>query len=262
MRTADRMAALDRAVAQESQRMTVGMASVHAMTPAEIVEQMEEEAFRASDQGDRERMACRVEVMAGLMGYLLAEGPHPARVRERMEGALRSFCPELLARMSGEEMWWQERDVADVLGRHAATLRAARSVAQGRGALSEWWDELRDDPDMETVVETLSGLLAYWLSEGTKWRLVTSVTLCIAKALCPHLIGHMSLEEIAVLSGDAGGRATPSHRIRRLYNHRIEAAGMLGSYVHFQKSPTTCARYAASQIGNQNRKKNHARKGH
>jgi len=64
------------------------------------------------------------------------------------------------------------------------------------------------------------------------------------------------LEDIAVLSGDAGGRATPQNRTKRLFNNRVKAAGFKACHVHFQKSPETIEKYRRAQMGNSNRSKN------
>jgi hypothetical protein len=234
--------------------VTGGGASLHGMTPAEAVMEAEEAEERAEEV---ERQRVRQEVFAGLLGYLFAEGPDPALLRERIEGFYVAVVPQLLPRIHGPREWVGRAAVVEVLRRRMG----AADVGEGRGALATWWRQLEGMEDGQTVARTLALMGGLLLSEGTTWRLVTSTALCLAKALRPQLVGGMSLEDIAVLSGDGGGRATPCDRIQRLYNERVAAAGARACRVHFQKTAGVVEKYREAQAGNANRRRKRRRRG-
>lgn len=248
----DRAAYMDRLLVREGHRLTTGASSLHALDPSEMMMRMEEEAADPAAAVSREREALRVEIFSGYAEYLFADGPEPEQVRARIEGFFQSFQPELLP-LRGAMVWVSHEVVGQVIRKHAPRLAALRAASQSRGALSEWYRELRREPDFESVCETIARLIAFTLREGNRWRNVVSVAYCLAKALRPHLIAGMSLEDIAKLSGDSG-RATPSDRVRRLYNRVVERAGGKGCQVHFQKSAAVVEKYGQAQLGNQNRR--------
>jgi hypothetical protein len=81
----------------------------------------------------------------------------------------------------------------------------------------------------------------------------------IAKAIYPELLREdgrdMSLERLGDVFDEPNrpaARARWSGRVRRVYNRPVEEAGGV-AHAHFQKSATTCAKYAAAQRGNHNR---------
>lgn len=250
------MERLDRDVAREECRLTVGASALHAMDPAEAMMRMEEEA---GERMERERHALQCEIFNGMLEYLLADGPAPECVRRRLEGLLGSFAPGTLRTMRGPHVWADPAEVVAVLRQRQRWLREVRVSARGKARLFTWAEELKREEDVRTVAETISGLVRYWLSEGPRWRNAVATSLCLAKAWRPELIGGMSLDQLARLCGDGGGRATPSARIRRLYNDRVDAAGRLATQVHFQKSAAACERYAKAQKDNSNRRKKRRR---
>lgn len=241
----DEAEVLDRMAARESGRLTAGVEALHVLDPAEAMMRAEE---GPDGRMERERPALEHEIFNGLLEYLLGEGPDPVRVRDRLEGALRAFVPGVTEKMRGPLVWVREEVVVEVLRRRSAE-------DGGEARLSTWVRALEAEEDSKTVARTLGGLIRFVLVEGLRWKAAVAVVYCLAKALRPELIGHMSLEDVARLSGDLGGRATPSARIRRIYNARVSAAGMLASHASFQKSEEACRRYAAAQLGNGNRKK-------
>ena len=111
----------------------------------------------------------------------------------------------------------------------------------------------------EVRQEAFHKLLNYFFADGAHPLDVVRRVYATVKALRPDLIGDMSLEDLAVLSGD-GGRATTSARIRRIYNKLIEDhdGGKVSAW--FQKSESTVEKYRQAQQGNSNRKSG-ARKG-
>lgn len=247
----DPIAAADRSLFRDSPRITAGASAYHALDPSEIAMRLEE--FDPLAHAASERWALRNEIFSGFIEYCFADGPDPVEVRKRIDGFFQSFHPDLADRIQGPLVWVSPQVVAGVLGKHARKLEAVREVHRSRGSLSGWNRELEHEIDFETVREMLVELVKFMASEGKDWRRITSVAYCLAKALRPALIAGMSLEDIALLSGDEGGRATTQHRIKRLFNNRVEEAGFKACHVHFQKSAATIEKYRAAQKGNRNR---------
>lgn len=256
---------MDRALFRNIQRDVYGASAFHALDPSQMAMRLEE--FDGEDHSTEERAALRCEIFSGFVEYLFADGPAPEAVRSRIEGFFTSFHPELAGVIKGPREWISPERVAAVLNqkKYKSRLRAEEEAASSRGALSTWVRELEAEFDLECVWETLVALIHFLVSEGKSWRIVTATAYCIAKALRPHVLAGMSLEDIATLSGDEGGRATPSARGKRLISRRLAAAGGKATHVHYQKSAETVKKYAAAQMGNNNRTKNHkpekARKG-
>jgi hypothetical protein len=248
----DPIAAADRSLYRDASRLTAGAAAYHALDPSEIAMRLEE--YDPLAHAASERWALRNEIFSGFIEYCFADGPDPAEVRARIAGFIDSFCPDLIETIRGPVEWVSPQVVAAVLGKHTLKLAAVRDSHRSRGSLSGWNAEMQREIDLETVRGMLVELVKFISSEGNDWRRITSVAYCIAKALRPSLIAGMSLADIALLSGDEGGRATPQHRIKRLFNNRVEAAGFKGCHVHFQKSSAVIEKYRDAQIGNKNRR--------
>jgi hypothetical protein len=249
----DQAAAADRMLYREESRLTSGASAYHQLDPSEIAMRLEEQD--PATIAAQERASLRNEIFSGAAEYLFADGPDPAEVRLRIEGFFRSFHPDLCDQIRGPLTWCQPDAVAAVLRKYHLKLAAVAADARSRGSLSTWSRELERETDSETVAQTLAGLIEFIASEGRTWRHLVAVAYCVAKALRPSLIAGMSLHDIAILSGDEGGRATPCDRIKRLYNRRLAAAGAKGSQVHFQKSSGVSATYATAQLGNHNRRR-------
>jgi hypothetical protein len=253
--------AVDRLLLKHVQRDVFGATAFHGLDPAQMCMALEE--FDGEDHASTERSALRCEIFAGFVEYLFADGPEPECVRSRIEGFFNSFHPGLAGQIKGDRDWVDPERVSQVLRKkqYAAHLRAKEEAATSRGALSTWVRDLEAEFDLECVWETIVALIGFMVSEGKSWRTVTSVAYCIAKALRPAVLAGMSLHDIAILSGDEGGRATPCNRTKRLVSRRLAAAGAKATHVHFQKSPETVKKYSAAQMGNDNRaQKNPKRK--
>lgn len=253
----DRAAIADRMLYHGRDRVIAGAAALHQIAPDEAMLRAEEAA-----EGflEKERHALEVEVFAGFREYLFADGPEPVMVRARIEGALRSFRPEVLPLMAGPLEWVPAAEVAQVLERRAGRLAAVRAAASSRGALSTWFTSLSEEADQRTVERTMDALLDLLLENGQRWQSAVQVAYALVKGLSPELLGGMSLAEIAILGGDAG-RATPSARIKRIYSRRVEAAGLSATFLHFQKGATVVEKYRIAARGNQNRRKKRRRGG-
>lgn len=249
----DQSAAADRMLFREASRLTVGASAYHQLDPSEIAMQLEE--YDEMDHAECERFALRNEIFSGFAEYIFADGPAPCDVRERLEGFFRSFHPDLCDKIKGPHKWCPPEIVASVLRKYQVKLAAVASAARSRGSLFNWSRELDREIDFEGVRQTLVGLVEFMASEGHTWRHLTAVAYCVAKALRPSLIAGMSLHDIAILSGDEGGRATPSDRGKRLFNRRLEKAGFKGCWTHYQKSPEVTEKYREAQMGNHNRQK-------
>lgn len=252
----DDFSKIDRAVFREHARMTAGSSAFHSLDPAEMVMRMEEAAADPGTLTQRERETLRAEVFSGFAEYLFADGPDPREVRRRIQGLFESFTPALLPKIKGPVEWIAPGEAEAILRRYAGKILAEREAAAGTsGHLGTWMRTLRAERDFDFIRSTIVALVELLLSQGRSWRLATSTAYCLAKALRPHLIAHMPLADIARLSGDLGGRATPTNRIKRLYNRRLEAAEAKGSYIWFQKSASAVAAMSAAQRGNSNRKR-------
>ena len=249
----DQAAAADRLVFRYGESLTCGASALHGMDPFEIACRIEEQK-NPEERAAADRWALRHEIFSGFVEYVFADGPAPKDVRERLEGFFRSFYPELADRIRGEHEWVAPEKVATVLRKHYKKLAAVAAAQRSRGSLSHWNAELELEIDFEGVREMLVELVKLVASQGSDWRRVTAATYCIAKALRPALIAGMSLEDIAILSGDKGGRATPQNRTKRIYNDRVEAAGFKAIHVHFQKSAAVIEKYREAQKGNTNRR--------
>lgn len=244
----DRQMAMDAEVWRECATMTGGADAWHALDPAELCMLAEERGGEQDAAADRE--ALREEVFSGFMEYLFGDGPDPVCVRLRVSGLLECLAPTDFRMMRGALTWTHRRHVDRVLRRHAGRLESEG----GRARLSVWLDSLRTETDVVCVGETIGKLIELLTSEGHRWRSTVAMCYALAKALRPHLIGGMSLEDVAVLGGD-GGRATPCARVKRIYNKRVEKAGAKAPLVYYQKTKYAAESYAEAQQGNRNRAK-------
>ncbi len=245
---------------EESGHDIFGISALHRLDPAGMAMKLEEHEL--DEYLLAERSALRAEIFCGFLEYLFAEGPAPNVVRERIEGFIFSYSYELGFQIKGEKQWVAPMDVDSVLAqpKYRQRLQECQNAATSRGALSVWVRELKNERDITCVDQTLMALATLMASEGKTWKACTAVAYCIAKSLRPQLIAGMSLHDIAILSGDAGGRATPSDRTRRIVNRRLAAAGAKACSVHFQKPDQAVQKYSTAQLGNKNRAKSKKRK--
>lgn len=247
--------ALDRAAARFATRDTYGAAAMHGLDPFEIVARLEETRLDPAAAAQFDREALRKEIFSGYIEYIFCDGPDPECVRRRIDGFLQSLAPEVHERITGPLHWVSATAVRTILRApiYRAKLRALRTSHPA--ALSTWCLQLDREIDQHWVARTISEIVKFAISQGANWKALVAVAYCMAKSFHPHLLAGMSLEHIAVLSGDEGGRATPSDRARRLYNRRVAESGAKATSVPFQKSASTVLKYAAAQQGNHNRKK-------
>jgi hypothetical protein len=245
---------------EESGHDIFGISALHRLDPAGMVMALEEHDL--DEHLLAERSALRAEIFCGFLEYLFAEGPAPDAVRERIEGFIFSYSPELGLQIKGEKQWISAMVADGVLTqpKYRQRLQECQAAATSRGALFAWVRELSKERDTYCVDQTLMALATLMASEGKTWKACTAVAYCVAKSLSPHLIAGMSLHDIAILSGDAGGRATPSDRARRIINRRLAAGGAKACSVHFQKRDETVKKYSTAQLGNKNRAKSKKRK--
>lgn len=245
--------ALDRAALRYAERDTYGSAAMHGLDPAEIVARIEERALDPMAGRREERMHLRNEVLAGFIEYSFCDGPSPDLVRRRIAGFIESFSPETTDRIKGPKTWVLPNKVHAVLRKPAYRAKlAALQDARHEGNLSAWWRELEAEIDTECVKSTIVAIIEFICRQGHNWKAIVASAYIIAKSYHPHLLAGMSLDDIATLSGDSG-RATPSHRAKRLVTRTLEEGGCKATAVPFQKSATACQSYAAAQKGNHNR---------
>jgi hypothetical protein len=247
--------------------MTGGGDALWGLDPSEILSRMEE---ASETDSQREREALREEIFNTLLEYLFADGVEPWMVSARARAYIAGVIDQAedlqtikaldlhfqkITREKEDDFWKTAAAVSKALTPYAARFREIRSTLTGNASLSDWFKTLRTEEDRETVQESLRSLALLLVSQGTRPRHITGVVYCLAKTLKPELIASMSLETIAVLSGDKG-RATPQARCNRIYTLLLEQAGARATRYHHQKSATTAERCRAAQMGNSNRNKN------
>ena len=262
-RPADRGAeVLDRQALEEYGRMTGGLDAHHALAPDELAMMHEEGGER-----DGERDALREEIFSGVCAYTMAKGAHPLAVMERMRALMERFGADTLKKMPvGSGNWWDEAEVGEVCRKFEEARKRSGGEDETSAFLLSVSKKIREEGDEFFVFQSFRGLCRFWICEGTSWKAAVGVHMALLKTLRPSLLtvmerrnGNdvpvmMSLDDIAVLCGDAG-KATVSARIKRVFNRKLEAQGMLGCFAHFQKSPEAVERYRAAQKGNTNRRR-------
>lgn len=252
---------LDRAALRSADFDHYGSNALHGLDPSEIVCRIEEQLLDPAAACQCEREALRREILSGFIEYCFADGPDPQLVRIRLESFICAFSPTILSALHGPTEWVTPAAVRAILRKPAYRKKlSALHSGQEPARLSAWTLQLDSEVDSITVRQTISAILALLIREAARWKTATACAFALAKAYHPHLLAGMSLEDIATLCGDSGGRATPSDRIRRMHNRRIEAAGAKATNVPFQKTTTTIKKYRFAQQGNQNRKKPNPRK--
>ena len=221
----------------------------------------------------------RCEVFWGLLGYVFADGPHPVDVIRRFYAAVRGADYPGLQQIPSNYY----RDLIDgaVGTRREKVLAEGYIVLVGHGKVSGYGPAVEEvlDKNRERIahhrqfhwgyfpladlVQVRSedgsradglfyGLFDFYMKHGCEAMPVLRMLYVVAKSLREDLIGGMSLESLAVLSGD-GGRATVSARIIRDYNNFIESDEGKAVKAYFQKTTTVCEKYRKAQKGNKNR---------
>lgn len=227
----------------------------------------------------------RGEVFHGLMGYIFADGPHPVDVVRRFYAALRGaewprlqevpavYYVELIdgavggirsdvlaagytAIMGADGAGSYGAEVESLMARSGERIEHYRQFREGYYPLADLLAVMSEDGVSAEVF--FHGLFGFFTKKGVDALSVLKMVYVVAKALKEDLIAGMSLESLAVLTGD-GGRATVSSRIIREYNRFIESEEGKVMKAHFQKTASVCDKYAAAQMGNKNRVKRRGR---
>lgn len=154
-------------------------------------------------------------------------------------------------------------DVIDfVLRKNADHMTVGTGALAGENPLQALMREesgVEDEQEWKIRGEAFWRFLEFIYEEGPEPLALLRRLYATTKAVAPHLLGDMSMEDLAMLCGD-GGRATISARIFRIYNGKLSAAGMHGVKAACQKSDEARETYRESQKGNRNRTKNQSRK--
>lgn len=154
-------------------------------------------------------------------------------------------------------------DVIDfVLRKNAGHMTAGTGALCGETPLETLMREeggAEDGDEWKVRGEAFWRMLEYLYEEGPEPLALIRRIYALTKAIAPHLLGDMSMDDIAMLSGD-GGRATVSARILRIYNGKLAEAGMKGVKSACQKSDEARETYRGAQMGNRNRTKNKGRR--
>lgn len=213
---------------------THGIQALHGRSPLEELMEMEE-----GDSRDRDQV--RVEAMRRFLLFLFADG----RPRElgyatrRLYAVARGYYPQVLQGMTAGQL--QEVMSGGEGMNHAEALRG---VLEG--------DEFEE---RDATVGRLMFFVFVDGRPGEPWFAMRRVY-ALAKSFAPEVLEGMSLEAMGEVFGEKGekaARARWSARIRVIVSDRVEQAGGV-AHLKFQKSQSTRRKYAAAQMGNQNRK--------
>ncbi len=257
---------IDRKMAQEMGHLTSGAAAHHAMQPDQLAMMHEEGGEANFLRSDRDRL--REEIFTAVCEHTMAEGPHPVSMKMRIESVMRQFNRQVLYGMGQFAPWWDSQALDDVLRRYEEALRL-RPKEDFMPFLMTVSEKIRAEKDQDFVKHSFRELCEFWVSDGPRWQSVIACNLVMVKALRPELlpiigpgagvdaVKMMSLEDLAVISGDAG-KATVSARGKRIFSRKLEQSGAVGVYAHYQKSASAVESYRAAQKGNQNRRKKSA----
>ena len=145
-----------------------------------------------------------------------------------------------------------EEAIDGVLHRNAAYAHLFSSPRTPLEELlaGEGMENIDEETRMAVRLETFRALMEFFFQSGPDPLAVLRHVFALGKAVSPHLMGDMSMDDIAIICAD-GGKATVSARIQRIYSKTLEDAGMSGK-ASCQK---TSEKYRTSQLGNNNRVK-------
>lgn len=245
-------------------------------------------ALEAKEEAQASVPPERDDVLAQLMIYLMADDPHPAHVLRRLWLAIVELAPELRAgvmfheaallsdpgelghawrvkllvrgtRVSGRQPSEHDRVVRRVLA--AAFARRSHLVLAPQMTLDSL-SRLRvgeSVPHFGTRQAATVALLRFFyvatqasIVQGQpRPEAVLRQVYLVAKSLTPHLILHMSLQNLGDMFGQE--RATWSYRGKHKLAAFLAARGAEGYRAPHQKSAVACKSYAAAQRGNRNR---------
>lgn len=210
-----------------------------------LVQQTPLDELIAREEADREEDDdVRLETMRRLMLFIFCDGkPEDLRfARLRLYSVVREFYPQVLEGVTRKMM----REIFEVAG------EASMDARDGVGLVLKG-----DRPEVRD--ELLGKLLWFFFYKGKPERaeLVMRRVYALAKSFYPKAIHGMSLEELGTVVFREGkpsaARARWSWRIKKMINEFIEASGGV-AHAHFQKSSSTCRKYRAAAMGNNNRK--------
>jgi hypothetical protein len=214
-----------------------GIQALHGRSPLEELMDLEEGGPVDVDQ-------LRVEAMRRFLLYLFSDGK-PRELRyatRRLYAVARGYYPQTLRGITMVEM----REIfRPGPGEEVAWREPLRSVLEG---------------DQFDVRDETVGRLMFFLfvdeRAGVPWYAMRRLY-ALAKAFAPEALEGMSLEAMGEVFGEKGARSARarwSARIRVIISDTIEKAGGV-AHLKYQKSLSAREKYAAAQMGNQNRKK-------
>lgn len=244
--------------------------------------------LEAKDEQFEDDSAGRDEALELLMGYLFAGDPHPAHVLRRwwlgvgelaphLQGGVMMHEAALLAEPGELGHAWRVHLL--VKGTRKARRKPSEHDRIVRGVLAAAYArrpglELERQIPLDTLTrlqpgESVTGFAArqeamlallqfLYVSapargscETPRPEAVLRQVFLVGKALTPHLVLHMSLQNLGDMFGQE--RATWSSRGKRRLTAFLAARGAKGCHAPYQKSADACANYAAAQRGNRNR---------
>lgn len=224
----------------------------------------------------------RTALLADVLGYVFADGPHPAHVMRRVFILAAAVDPDLLNALDVyERRWLRASDSVAQLKRVAIVIRGTRIAARppvahsavivstlaaaaarmaspataARVELSELVD-LRDGEELADYEQRqlrLRALLRFIFYFGPRPEGVTRRVFCLAKwrPMTAALLLDMSLANLGRMFGET--RAAWSWRVKRVVNYFLTSQHVRGGKAGFQKSEEACAVYAQVQRRNRNR---------
>lgn len=253
--------------------------------PASVLEAKEDQERGGASQRATDG---REDVLEMLLGYLMADDPHPAHVLRRLWLAICELAPHLKAGVMFHEAAllsdqseighaWRVRllvrgtrkakrqpSVHDAIVRQAMAAAFARrkNFVLTRQITLDTISRLQPGegvPQFGARQAATVALLQFFYvashargsTELPRPEAVLRQVYLVAKSLTPQLILHMSLQQLGDMFGQE--RATWSYRGKHKLAAFLAARGAQGYRAPHMKSDAACASYAASARGNRNR---------
>ena len=199
----------------------------------------------AEEAGRLDRDQVRVEAMRSFLLYLFCDR-RPKNLRyatRRLYAVARSYYPQVLKGITMTEM--REVFRVDASEEELQWSEPLRAVLEGDKF------DVRD--------ETVGRLMFFYFVEeraAEPWFAMRRLY-SMAKAFAPEQLDGMSLDQMGRTFGESGersARARWSARIKVIICDKLAKEGAV-AHLKYQKSRSTCFKYADAQKGNQNRKK-------
>lgn len=237
-------------------------------------------SFIEKEDSDEPDEPPRVTAFPLLMGYLLAEGPHPEAVTHRLYILAENIAPDLLRELSTTDRRqlvedspaaaaWRiltllvstraqnrRADAHEVIIQKALAAAHTRLRAPERFGTIELSEILAPGssetlPEFTRRQEAIAALLRFIFFEGPAPRRTVRRVYVLAKVMAPLLILNMTLTDLGEIFGET--RAAWSWRAKHKFNEYLASRGAKACKANYQKSDAACEKYSKAQLGNRNR---------